>query len=194
MIIDKCPYCFDDMLSYIKNNVDPKYIQSPLFLINQTNYGEGINGFKYQCQRCRLTFELRTRNNMYIWIYNEDINRYASYLESKGYYVIPTKHIVSDRKTRNGILIEPINKNEILRKQNNKCVYCKTDLSKTEKHLDHIVPISKGGAEIQENMQYLCRACNLDKRDEISEKWNNVQLYESMKKRGLLHYHIKKIR
>jgi 5-methylcytosine-specific restriction endonuclease McrA len=35
-------------------------------------------------------------------------------------------------------------------------------------HIDHIVPISKGGDSSPDNLQVLCRTCNLSKKDKIS--------------------------
>lgn len=35
-------------------------------------------------------------------------------------------------------------------------------------HIDHILPISRGGNSIPSNLQVLCRTCNLSKRDKIN--------------------------
>lgn len=50
----------------------------------------------------------------------------------------------------------------MLEHQNNKCVYCRTDISSIY-HVDHIVPISKGGSNYLENIQLLCPTCNMRK-------------------------------
>lgn len=45
--------------------------------------------------------------------------------------------------------------------QQNKCAVCRIDL--TKRHLDHIVPLSKGGTHEFKNLQFLCQSCNLNK-------------------------------
>jgi 5-methylcytosine-specific restriction endonuclease McrA len=43
------------------------------------------------------------------------------------------------------------------------CAACKVDISKIEYHIDHIVPLSKGGLHDKSNLQLLCKKCNLTK-------------------------------
>lgn len=44
-----------------------------------------------------------------------------------------------------------------------KCAVCRTDLKKSGKHIDHIIPLAKGGANIPSNVQLLCPTCNRSK-------------------------------
>jgi len=43
------------------------------------------------------------------------------------------------------------------------CAHCGADLRMTGHEIDHIVPFSKGGATVMENLQALCPKCNSKK-------------------------------
>lgn len=49
----------------------------------------------------------------------------------------------------------------LLIEQGWQCVYCKTWLAKY--HVDHIVPLSRGGTHTADNVQILCPSCNVRK-------------------------------
>lgn len=54
--------------------------------------------------------------------------------------------------------------------QNNKCYYCNCELLFTENnkvHLDHYIPLSKGGIHSIENVVWSCSSCNYSKGDTI---------------------------
>jgi 5-methylcytosine-specific restriction endonuclease McrA len=51
----------------------------------------------------------------------------------------------------------------LLELQHNKCVVCKKDFKKTGYQLDHIIPLARGGKNIDSNIQLLCPKCNLKK-------------------------------
>jgi 5-methylcytosine-specific restriction endonuclease McrA len=49
----------------------------------------------------------------------------------------------------------------ILEKQHNRCCYCGRKFTEKNKPiLDHLTPLSKGGAHVIENLAYACRSCN----------------------------------
>lgn len=56
-------------------------------------------------------------------------------------------------------------KEYLLNKQNGMCAYCKCKGKNVVWHLDHIIPISKGGSNTINNVQILCMSCNLKKND-----------------------------
>ena len=57
---------------------------------------------------------------------------------------------------------------EIMKRDKFKCVYCGRSPAKDPKielEIDHIVPWTKGGETVKENLQTLCSECNNGKRD-----------------------------
>lgn len=58
----------------------------------------------------------------------------------------------------------PLNlRRSVIARDGNHCVYCDEDLTDGEIHLDHVIPESKGGKTIYDNLQVTCRRCNLAK-------------------------------
>ena len=47
----------------------------------------------------------------------------------------------------------------ILKTQGGKCAYCRAPL-RTRFHVDHIIPLARGGANDRRNLQLTCRSCN----------------------------------
>lgn len=51
--------------------------------------------------------------------------------------------------------------------QDNRCCYCNAELSEHNKHLDHIVPLSRGGQNAPHNVYLTCCACNCSKSSKL---------------------------
>lgn len=58
---------------------------------------------------------------------------------------------------------------KVLRRDQQVCQLCHEWVPETDIHLDHIIPISKGGPTSVDNLRVLCSSCNLKKLDSISE-------------------------
>ena len=56
-----------------------------------------------------------------------------------------------------------------------KCACCRCKLQNIEKHLDHVIPISKGGLNVDSNIQLLCKTCNLRKSIKSPEQFMQSQ-------------------
>lgn len=52
--------------------------------------------------------------------------------------------------------------NALLKLQRSRCVYCRQSM-KSKFHVDHIMPLSKGGTNGRRNIQLLCQTCNQTK-------------------------------
>lgn len=55
----------------------------------------------------------------------------------------------------------------------NACVYCSAtkESSGAHLHLDHIVPKSKGGKDIEDNLVLSCRRCNSRRKEMPFDAW-----------------------
>ena len=59
---------------------------------------------------------------------------------------------------------------QVLKRDNYKCCICGASPAKDpsiELHIDHIIPWSKGGETVIDNLQTLCSRCNLGKSDDV---------------------------
>lgn len=59
---------------------------------------------------------------------------------------------------------------KVLKRDGYKCIFCGSSPSKDESvklHIDHIVPWSKGGETVIDNLQTLCSTCNLGKSNSL---------------------------
>jgi hypothetical protein len=54
--------------------------------------------------------------------------------------------------------------------QKGKCYYCKKKLGKVY-HMDHVVPVSRGGSSGPENLVCACPRCNHSKNNRLPHEW-----------------------
>lgn len=54
--------------------------------------------------------------------------------------------------------------------QGGKCIYCSADLGRSA-HLDHVIPLAKGGEHSDDNVQLLCPPCNLSKGAKMPDEF-----------------------
>lgn len=60
-------------------------------------------------------------------------------------------------------------------KCNGKCYYCNAEFTNWDEFgIDHIVPISKGGTNVVENLALACRKCNGLKSNYLIEDWKKI--------------------
>jgi 5-methylcytosine-specific restriction endonuclease McrA len=67
------------------------------------------------------------------------------------------------RKKANGGGLSPGVVEKLLVFQKNRCAICRASLKKIGYHLDHIVPLARGGKNIDSNAQLACPTCNMQK-------------------------------
>ncbi len=60
---------------------------------------------------------------------------------------------------------------DVKKRDNRTCRLCGAKAPDVELHIDHIVPLSKGGETTLDNLQVLCADCNLGKGDRDDTDW-----------------------
>lgn len=60
-------------------------------------------------------------------------------------------------------------RSRVFRRDNCTCQYCGS--RDQPLHCDHIVPVSRGGSNLESNLNTACATCNLSKHDKTLEEW-----------------------
>lgn len=68
-----------------------------------------------------------------------------------------------NRKARSKGKLSPDIVSVLTAKQGGKCRYCPALFAESGHHLDHVMPLARGGLNVDANMQLLCPRCNLKK-------------------------------
>lgn len=63
------------------------------------------------------------------------------------------------------------------------CTGCHGSLEVLGYHIDHIMPISKGGSNWPDNLQLLCPECNLEKKAKLPEEWEKIAVNKRRKRK-----------
>jgi len=82
--------------------------------------------------------------------------------EHKDQYRLYANKRIASKKT---VMVENFTFDNIIEKYGDKCVYC----SGIFEHIDHYVPLSKGGEHTLENVRPSCARCNLTKNNKMPE-------------------------
>lgn len=59
------------------------------------------------------------------------------------------------------------------RLQNGLCVYCRCRLTADNRHIDHIIPVARGGPNEERNYQLLCGPCNMRKAEQSDAEFRS---------------------
>lgn len=108
-------------------------------------------------------------------------NRYANHqtysTEDVAGFVNQSYALEKERETKEyqRKILTPSLRYDILKRDNFKCVICGRTPKKDgiTLHVDHIIPVSKGGKTEPENLRTLCSICNLGKSDKYDENGLN---------------------
>lgn len=117
-----------------------------------------LTGFRSICKECRYEQEKETAK-----IYADSIKRKLVSANSQS-----KRREITYKTSDSSVTSESLQ--ELKTAQNNLCGYCgcslQFDVPKAV-HLDHIIPLSKGGTHTLDNIVWTCSHCNLTKSNTI---------------------------
>jgi 5-methylcytosine-specific restriction endonuclease McrA len=73
----------------------------------------------------------------------------------------------------------------LLRGDPDNCKYCGSDLNDDNRSIDHILPRSRGGLNLLENLVLCCKKCNHEKDNQLLEEWVD-RWYLALDRPGLI--------
>ncbi|MBD8590401.1 HNH endonuclease [Peribacillus simplex] len=125
-------------------------------------------------QECILELLKPSRDQLLLWKNTRNGKKeFENYILSK-FEVIPNRETIGILwRYYTGKRIQ-VRQKQIVNKfiefntQHKKCAHC--DCTEGTFHVDHIVPIAKGGLDEVSNMQFLCEECNLKKSAKFDYK------------------------
>ena len=100
----------------------------------------------------------------------------------RDYFKVKYKERKNNIKSTNDGSITQALLEELLLLQDNKCTYCGCKLTPDNKHMDHIIPISRGGTHTADNIHYVCKGCNQSKGSKLESEWLIQKTYYDIEK------------
>jgi 5-methylcytosine-specific restriction endonuclease McrA len=92
----------------------------------------------------------------------------TEYVNSKGK---PSSTLTHKRRAEDyGVEHVAYSRTEIFKRWHNACAYCGSWAT----HLDHVEPLSRGGADVESNMVPACAPCNLSKGAKTLAEWSET--------------------
>jgi 5-methylcytosine-specific restriction endonuclease McrA len=81
-----------------------------------------------------------------------------------------TRNSMHRRRARlAGVPVERFARRDIFERDGGRCAYCGRSVAADNWHLDHVVPVSKGGGHTRANVVVACPTCNLRKYDKAPD-------------------------
>lgn len=167
----------DKKIKYLSEEIPKSFLVQPCsrcheYKMELIEISPNARSIQYKCQHCNKHMRAvagseRSIETANYWRNLVDIlsmnkNEWGYNVNAEVVFYTPSNPMPYERTTR-----EPIPesiRSQVWRRDGGKCVECE---STQNLQFDHIIPVSKGGATTVENLQILCRQCNLSKHAKI---------------------------
>lgn len=126
--------------------------------------------------------EVRRKQDRYYYLKRKRSGKYDRYMarskEKRARYgrlwrqLCHMKNVDKENRRRariRDVEIRPFERADVIKRDGMTCYICGQDLALDEVTLDHLIPISRGGAHAAENLAVCCQPCNSRKRDRLPE-------------------------
>jgi hypothetical protein len=163
-------WCLADREGRLENR--PKRIKAELFPYDDVNVQEGI--IQLVARGFILVYEYENQSFIQIINWSKHQNPHHKEIPSVISPPVGHKNLVCD----DYIPLSNTIRDKVYDRDDEKCNYCG---SLDDLEIDHILPISKGGNSNLENLQILCKSCNLLKSNKL------VNHQESIKHKRVVH-------
>jgi len=153
----------DAMRQYRLNNLNKVRIaERTRYWENPEKFRQKSNNYNKKHKKEKSAYLRRWRANNAEHMREWERNRYHNNMD------VNLKKKERARQKRFG----DVNINEIFERDGNICCYCKD--TKGPFHIDHMIPLSRGGLNALDNLTVACKTCNLRKHTLTAEEFINV--------------------
>lgn len=146
-----------------------------IYFARSKNRKDGLN---WQCKECYKTKYQNNKNKILLKNRISYKNNKSNILKKQKEWRKNNKHSILLRnrarrdKIKNFDTIKQKTINNMLNDYNHKCYYCKDSII-NNLHIDHYIPLCKGGEHNINNLVPSCKKCNLSKGTKLVTEWIN---------------------
>jgi len=137
-------------------------------IINRRKHDKYINANKEKYKKAKKRYDKKYYEKVKNTKHYRKITRICSkkYRENNREKISIIKHKRRSMEKQTDITVEWLK--QLKENTNGICKICECEMTEENHHpnqynLDHIIPISKGGKHIKNNVRYICRTCNMKK-------------------------------
>lgn len=132
------------------------------------------DGFKYACKKCLKTYRVEHADYAVAYYAAADKEAYRERARQwRANHSEELRAITARRRARKRNAEGSHTADDIERQyaaQKGKCYYCGVKVGMSY-HVDHAIPLSRGGSDGPENIVIACPSCNTKKRDKMPHEW-----------------------